>query len=110
MPSIGAEAVRIRLIYASNGEHSLLEVPADPMATARAEENRQALLRVIEQAEMEWVVAEKVGGHYQCKPALYDLPVIFPKEQTVRELTALSYLEFVNEIGHPILHPYRTKL
>ena len=41
---------------------------------------------------------------------VYDLPAIFPKEQTVRELTALSYLEFVNEIGHPILHPYRTKL
>jgi hypothetical protein len=109
-PQLVQKRFEIRLVYASNGMHSLLEVPADPAPTARSEETRQALLRVIAQAEMEWVVAEKVGGRYQAKPALYDLPVSWPPDQTVHELTALSYLEFVSEIGHPILQPYRTKL
>jgi hypothetical protein len=67
------------------------------------------LLRTLQQAEMEWMVADKVGGRYHGKPALYDHPFTRP-EQTVRELVRLSYLEPVAEMNNPILTPYRTKL
>ena len=64
----------IRLVRSAIGKFSLLEIPADPMKTKKAEATRQSLLQVIEYAERRSTLATKepgAGGTWCPQEGLY---------------------------------------
>ena len=96
MPRVGSQAFRDRLIFEASGKFSLLEVPADAVSTVKAEDNRQSLLRLIERAETEWMVPEKLAGKWGATPAAHAFPVAWPK-QSIGELADLTYRDALIE-------------
>ena len=70
-PALVPKRFEIRLILEASGKFSLLEVPADAVSTVKAEDNRQSLLRLIERAETEWMVPEKLAGKWGATPAAH---------------------------------------
>jgi len=109
-PALIPQRFEVRLILEANGKYSLLEVPADPGPTKRAEDIRQSLLRMIEHGENEWTVPAKQAGLWGGVLAAYDSPVVWPA-QTLRELSRLTYRDaLITIMDHPILQRYRKKI
>jgi hypothetical protein len=109
VPALVPYRVEIRLVLEAGTSlrYSLLEVPADPPPTAKKENARQGLLRMIQRAEVEWTIGEKVAGHWGGVPAAHDGPVEW-LQQSDKELSDLVYLpSMIWQMDHPIVMRYR---
>ena len=109
-PALVPKRFEIRLIREASGKYSLLEVPADPLQTKRAEDTRQSFLKLIARGERECIVGEKLAGNWVVTPAATELPDEWP-EQTLGQLVRLTYLEgLVATMDNPILLRFRKKI
>jgi hypothetical protein len=112
-PQLVPQRYEIRLVCEageSNSKYSLFEFPADPAATPSGEDKRRAVAKVLADAELEWRIAEKVGGKWGSTEAEHDGPVLWP-EASLLELADPVYSEPMwRNMEHSILRRYRKKV
>lgn len=101
----------IRLVRSAIAKFTLLEIPADPMKTKKAEATRQSLLQVIEYAEARSTLATKepgAGGSWCPQEGIF-IPNEWP-DQSLKELVGTTYkADLITTITHPVLARFRLK-
>jgi hypothetical protein len=112
-PALVPVRYEIRLIRAANLKFSLLQIPADPMKTKKAEATRQSLLQVLEIAEEKAIVGTKApgtGGTWGWQDAAMAIPNDWP-EQSLLKLVGTTYqADLIADIDNPVLARFRQKI
>ncbi len=110
-PALIPVRYEIRLVRSAIGKFSLLEIPADPMKTKKAEATRQSLLQVIEYAERRSTLATKepgAGGTWCPQEGVF-IPDEWP-EQSLLKLVGTTYkADLVTDMDHSVLERFRLK-